>query len=104
MKSLMNKTRHHSEVDTQELLYEQEELTKKRWFVVANAILSDNVENTEYLAHNVDELKKLENASETDESISQDEDDQEIHKEKDMKIVRIREERYAQEELMHRVH
>ena len=94
----MSETRHKFKVDNQELLYEQEELAKKRWLVLANAILRDNIENS------VDELKKLENASETDESIFFDKYDQQINKEKDMKIIRIIGERYAQEEFMHRVH
>ena len=96
----MSETRHRYSVDNQELWYEQDELAKKRWFIAANAILRDNVENTEYLAHNKDELALLERSSKPDENSSTpnkdliaDQDDKE--EDKDMKIVRIREERYV---------
>ena len=56
----MSETRHRYSCDNQELHYRKEEIAKKHWFVAANAILRDNLENTEYLAHNVDELRKLE--------------------------------------------
>ena len=92
----MSETRHRYKVDNQELYYEKEEQSKKRWTVVLNAILKDKIENIEYLAHNVDELKKLENPSETEETISNDEEDQEENQEDEpMKIIRIREEQYV---------
>ena len=39
---------------------------RKHWLVATNTILRDNVENTEYLAHNVEELEKLELANTSD--------------------------------------
>ena len=36
---------------------------RKHWYIAANTILKDKVENTEYLAHNVEELEKLEQAN-----------------------------------------
>ena len=62
----MNETRHRYNVDNQELHYKKEEAMKKHWSIAANAILRDNLENTEYLAHNVEELQKLESASKRD--------------------------------------
>ena len=105
----MSEPRHRYIVDNQELWYEQDELAKKRWSIAANAILKDNVENTEYLAHNKEELAVLEKSSKPDESSSLANKDlnvgqgDEKKEDKDMKIVRIREERYVQEELDHRV-
>ena len=105
----MSEPRHRYTVDNQELWYEQDELAKKRWSIAANAILKDNVENTEYLAHNKEELAVLEKSSKPDESSSLANKDlivgqgDEKEEDKDMKIVRIREERYVQEELDHRV-
>ena len=105
----MSEPRHRYIVDNQELWYEQDELAKKRWFIAANAILRDNVENTEYLAHNKDELAVLEKSSKPNESASLANKDLIVcqgdgkEEDKDMKIVRIREERYVQEELDHRV-
>ena len=105
----MSEPRHRYTVDNQELWYEQDELAKKRWSIAANAILKDNVENTEYLAHNKEELAVLEKSSKPDESSSLANKDlivgqgDEKEDDKDMKIVRIREERYVQEELDHRV-
>lgn len=98
----MSETRHRYKVDNQEIHYEKEEQSKKRWTVVLNAVLKDKIENIEYLAHNKDELKKLENAEETDETISNLEEGQE-QEDKPMKIIRIREEQYVETELMHRV-
>ena len=105
----MSEPRHRYTVDNQELWYEQDELAKKRWSIAANAILKDNVENTEYLAHNKEELAVLEKSSKPDEISSLANKDlivgqgDEKEEDKDMKIVRIREERYVQEELDHRV-
>ena len=62
----MSETRHRYSVDNQELWYEHDEQAKKRWFIAANAILRNNVENTEYLAHNKDELAALERSSKPD--------------------------------------
>ena len=64
----MSEPRHRYTVDNQELWYEQDELAKKRWSIAANAILKDNVENTEYLAHNKEELAVLEKSSKPDNS------------------------------------
>ena len=80
---------------------------KKHWSIAANAILRDNLENTEYLAHNVEELKKLESASKRDTEVGNqcisENQTTKTEEKKDFKIIRIREERQVQEEFQHRM-